>query len=99
MLVAERSYAADPGLTFVANKNVLLLSGLANAVRELAAHGFDGMQVHRSYWINWAHVRRLMVNSNGGFCELESGLRIPVSRRRAAAVQAAFDDYQSRNPF
>jgi DNA-binding LytR/AlgR family response regulator len=37
-----------------------------------------------------------MVNSNGGFCELESGLRIPVSRRRAAAVQAAFDDYQSQ---
>jgi hypothetical protein len=74
----------------------LLLYGLANAVRELAAHGFDGMQVHRSYWINWAHVRRLMVNSNGGFCELESGLRIPVSRRRAAAVQAAFDDYQSQ---
>jgi DNA-binding LytR/AlgR family response regulator len=68
----------------------LLLHGLANAIRELEVSGAGGMQVHRSYWVNWAHVRRVVADSGGGYCELAGGIRIPVSRRRAAAVRAAF---------
>lgn len=71
----------------------LLLHGLANAMRELEAGGAAGMQVHRSYWVNWAHVRRVVANSGGGYCELASGVRIPISRRRAAAARAAHHAY------
>ena len=68
----------------------LLLHGLAHAIRELEADGTAGMQVHRSYWVNWAHVERIVADSGGGACELHGGVRIPVSRRRAAAARAAF---------
>ncbi len=71
----------------------LLLHGLANAVRELESGGVTGMQVHRSYWVNWAHVQSIVIDSSGGMCELDGGVRIPISRRRRAAAKAAFDAY------
>ncbi|MFN9899173.1 MAG: LytTR family DNA-binding domain-containing protein, partial [bacterium] len=69
----------------------LVLHGLSNAVRELEAGGAAGMQVHRSYWVAWRHVERVVADSTGGYCELTGGLRIPVSRRRARSVREAFD--------
>jgi hypothetical protein len=71
----------------------LLLHGLANAVRELETGGAAGMQVHRSYWVNWAHVHSIIINGSGGFCELKGDVRIPISRRRKATARAAFDAY------
>lgn len=71
----------------------LVLHGLSNAVRELEAGGAAGMQVHRSYWVNWAHVQRVDIDSGGGYCELAGGVRIPVSRRRAAAARTAYHEY------
>ena len=69
----------------------LLLHGLANAILEIDANGTKGMLVHRSYWVSWSHVVRVVVDSGGGYAELDNGARIPVSRRRASAVRAAFD--------
>jgi hypothetical protein len=69
----------------------LLLRGLASAVRDLEQSGQAGIQVHRSYWVAWRHVERVVADSTGGYCELTGGLRIPVSRRRARSVREAFD--------
>jgi|688.fasta_scaffold346047_2 hypothetical protein len=76
----------------------LLLHGLANAIMEIDADGTKGMLVHRSYWVNWAHVARVAVDSTGGYAELVNGVRIPVSRRRAAAVRAAFHNLPINSP-
>lgn len=76
----------------------LLLHGLANAIAEIDADGTKGMLVHRSYWVSWAHVIRVVVDSSGGYAELANGTRIPVSRRRAAAVRAAFDNLPISGP-
>lgn len=70
----------------------LLLHGLANAIMEVDVDGTKGMLVHRSYWVSWAHVVRVVVDSTGGYAELTNGARIPVSRRRASAVRVAFDN-------
>jgi hypothetical protein len=66
----------------------LLLMRLRDAVAELA--GADGMQVHRSWWVAAAAVVRVEKDADGRIkLILRNGLRVPVSRSRAAAVRAA----------
>ncbi|MEM8997713.1 MAG: LytTR family DNA-binding domain-containing protein [Acidobacteriota bacterium] len=61
----------------------LVLYNLKDAVDELE-RVLDGLQIHRSHWVADAHVRRLTRRSGGWICELNTGLELPVSRRRAA---------------
>jgi hypothetical protein len=66
----------------------LLLMRLRDAVAELA--GADGMQVHRSWWVAAAAVVRMEKDADGRIkLILRNGLRVPVSRSRAAMVRAA----------
>jgi len=77
----------------LAGGELLLLQGMANAILELETEGVKGIQVHRSYWVNLAHVKRILADSRGGYCELSSDVRIPISRRRATIVRAAFHSF------
>jgi hypothetical protein len=62
---------------------------LASIATAEAALGDWGLRVHRSHWVALAHVARLARTARGMFLTLSDGSRVPVSRRRAAAVQAA----------
>jgi hypothetical protein len=64
-----------------------LLGGLAEAERAL---GSRGLRVHRSHWVAVDAVRRVARGAGGWHCELASGTRVPVSRRRVAEVRARF---------
>ncbi len=66
----------------------LLLMRLRDAVAELS--GVDGLRVHRSHWVAARAVAAVDRDRHGKLTlVLTNGLRIPVSRRHAAAVRAA----------
>jgi len=66
----------------------LLLMRLRDAVAEL--EGFDGLQVHRSYWVAAAAVTGVERKPDGKLTlVLSTGLKVPVSRSFAPAVRAA----------
>ncbi|HYH18218.1 MAG TPA: LytTR family DNA-binding domain-containing protein [Azospirillum sp.] len=66
----------------------LLLMRLRDAVAEL--DGFDGLQVHRSYWVAAAAVTGVERKPDGKLTlVLTTGLKVPVSRSFAPAVRAA----------
>ncbi|HEY0836318.1 MAG TPA: LytTR family DNA-binding domain-containing protein [Azospirillum sp.] len=66
----------------------LLLMRLRDAVAEL--DGFDGLQVHRSYWVAASAVAGVERKPDGKLTLLLStGLKVPVSRSYAPAVRAA----------
>lgn len=69
----------------------LLLQGLAPAVAELAGCGPAGMQVHRSFWVAWRHVERLDLRPGALAVVLRDGRRLPMGRRRARDVAAAWE--------
>jgi len=62
----------------------IVLGSIAAAEASLGA---QGLRVHRSFWVALRHVRRVGRSANGAYCILSDGSRIPVSRRRAAAVR------------
>ncbi len=67
--------------------SAMVLMRLKDAVHDLAP--LDGMQVHRSWWVNTAHVTRREKGQSGPELLLSSGARVPVGRIfRAAAKQA-----------
>ncbi|HYD64994.1 LytTR family DNA-binding domain-containing protein [Azospirillum sp.] len=71
-----------------ANGSDLLLMRLRDAVAEL--EGFDGLQVHRSYWVAAAAVTGVERKPDGKLTlVLSTGLKVPVSRSFAPAVRAA----------
>jgi hypothetical protein len=63
-----------------------LLGSLAQVEADL---GESGLRIHRSHWVAQRHVRRIWKSANGWQCEMRSGQRLPISRRRVAAAQAA----------
>lgn len=66
----------------------LLLMRLRDAVVEL--EGYDGLQVHRSYWVAAAAVAGVERKLDGKLTlVLSNGLKVPVSRSFAPAVRAA----------
>jgi hypothetical protein len=71
----------------------LLLHGLAPAVAELAQRGIDGMQIHRSVWVAWAHVERLDLRPSALAAVLRDGQRVPIGRRRAREVAQAWQQW------
>lgn len=64
-----------------------VLGNLKDVVSELDN---IGMQVHRSHWIAYSHVRRIVGTANSGACILSNELRIPISRRRWKEVREQF---------
>lgn len=65
----------------------MVLMRLGDAVRDL--EGLNGMQVHRSWWINLAHIARVEKGGNGPEIVLTTGARVPVGRSYRVAFRAA----------
>lgn len=69
----------------------MVLHGFGRAVEELAAAGIEGIQVHRSAWVAWAHVQRLSKRAGETRVHLADGQAVRVGRRRSRAVQEAWN--------
>ncbi len=50
----------------------------------------EGMQVHRSHWVNKHHVQKLINRDGTTFCSMDNGLELPVSRSKRKAVKETF---------
>lgn len=48
---------------------------------------FDGIQTHRSHWVNLRHVKSLHPVGSAFECELSNSERVPVSRRRYSLLR------------
>jgi DNA-binding LytR/AlgR family response regulator len=64
----------------------LILARLSDAVAQL--EGFDGLQVHRSWWVAADAVAGLVVQNGRLGLQLRNGLIAPVSRTYRGAVRA-----------
>jgi hypothetical protein len=66
--------------------------GRATVLGSLAAveahFGAAGLRIHRSHWVARRAIRRVARGAHGWRCELLDGQRLPISRRRVAAVRA-----------
>lgn len=68
----------------------LLLQGLTHAITELEESGFDGIQIHRSVWVAWKHVRSVDIRAGAVSIVVSTGASWKISRRRAKAFLAAW---------
>ena len=48
-----------------------------------------GFRIHRSHWVALGHCKGLRKRGGGWVCCLDTGLTLPVSRRRLAAAKKA----------
>ncbi|MBC6980752.1 LytTR family transcriptional regulator [Caulobacter sp. 17J80-11] len=71
---------------FTRRGDTLVLMRMADAVAELAA--VDGAQVHRSWWVARAAVVASERRGRSGVLRLDTGLEVPVARRRLAELKA-----------
>ena len=84
-LEIDRLRARDKYTSFNAEgRTYLLEEGLTSLAARLGEWGF--LRVHRSELVNLRFVRALHRTGRGVVLELASGERVPVSRRRVAAV-------------
>jgi two-component system LytT family response regulator len=90
---AEDYYAA----IHVGSKRYLLRESLSSLSRRLDRSEFS--RVHRTALVNLAHVREISVAHDGQpTILLNSGTRIPMSRRRRAEVYHAVQSFAGRTP-
>ncbi|MFN5174746.1 MAG: LytTR family DNA-binding domain-containing protein [Holosporaceae bacterium] len=68
----------------------LQLYNLQNAIDELKDL-YDGMQTHRSYWVNKAHVDKIIGKAPDRKILTKQGNLIPISRRQYTAVKSRFE--------
>lgn len=69
------------------NGRAMVLGNLRDVVQ---AFGDDGLLVHKSHWVCSRHVSRYTVAGQRAFCEMSSGAKVPVSRRKRKEVKAMF---------
>lgn len=67
--------------------SALVLMRLGDAVRDLEPLG--GLQVHRSWWVNPAHIARTETGKSGQELVMQNGPRVPVGRSFRNAAKAA----------
>lgn len=68
--------------------NALILMRMGDAVQDLAMP--EGMQVHRSWWVNLAHAERLEMTDKGRMAlVMVTGGVVPVPRARQAELRKA----------
>ncbi|MCF6292162.1 MAG: LytTR family transcriptional regulator [Robiginitomaculum sp.] len=65
----------------------LILMRLGDAMAEL--DGYDGMQVHRSWWVARQGVEKIEREQNRVFLILRDGTKVPVSRTFTPKIRAA----------
>ena len=71
-----------------------ILMRLTDAVAEL---GDQGVRVHRSYWVAYAHVEGWTKRNQRTLLRLTGGNTVPVSRTYLSAMQAAVARHRSRH--
>jgi hypothetical protein len=64
----------------------LVLYNLRDAITEMPTD--VGIQTHRSYWVAFAHVVRLVNRGGRSFCLMDDGTEVAVSRRESSRVRA-----------
>ncbi|MCA3693098.1 LytTR family DNA-binding domain-containing protein [Aquidulcibacter sp.] len=67
---------------YTAAGEALIFYPFGRAIEELKEAGYPGLQVHRSHWIAQVHILQKKRLSSRGFLQMDTGLKIPVSRRR-----------------
>jgi len=67
-------------------RSEMLLMRLSDAIAE--TDGIDGLQVHRSWWVANAGVRRSRRDGRNVILLLDNGMEVPVSRNNIAAIRA-----------
>lgn len=73
--------------------NDLVLSTFEDALR--AVSGIPGVQTHRSWWAAAADMKQMTRSGSSFELELESGLTVPVGRRRRSAIQLILDQTEN----
>lgn len=68
----------------------LLLQGLTHAIAELERSSIEGIQIHRSVWVAWKHVRDVDARLNSLSVKLSNETSLRLGRRRAKEVLAAW---------
>jgi len=66
----------------------MVLMRMSDACEELA--DFEGMQVHRSWWISSIHVRLMEKSGGKGILTLSDGQKVPVSRGFVKKAETVF---------
>ena len=66
----------------------LILYTLRDAVHELPPD--MGIQTHRSYWANLAHVKEFAADGRLAKITMSDGAKVPVSRSKMKAMKALF---------
>lgn len=73
----------------------LILMSMQDALTALS--GYPGVRTHRSWWIALDQVQPITVEDKGlSEIQLLSGLKVPISRRRAKIVQLALSDFTDK---
>lgn len=70
--------------------DALILYPFGQDVQELGSLG-QGVQIHRSHWVTYAHVRAVEPRGQGAVCVTSTELRLPVSRARKADLALKTD--------
>lgn len=65
----------------------LVLYRFGDALREL--ENFDGMQVHRSFWITKSAIQDISTSGSGYIITLQNDLKVPVSRSFKTQIDQA----------
>jgi len=75
--------------------SAIVLLPFSAAIADL---GDRGLQVHRSYWASFRHMRRLVRKEARTYLHLTGGTEIPVSRTYLAAVRTAVSGSETAGP-
>lgn len=73
---------------FTTTGHTVILMRFGDAVTEL---GGLGMRAHRSYWMAYGHLERLVRRGRRRFVRLTGGHEVPVSRTYLPAIKAALE--------
>ncbi len=69
--------------------DTLLLMRLSDAIAE--TEGVEGLQVHRSWWVACASITSIERRGRTALIKLDTGLSVPVARRRIAQLRRLID--------
>lgn len=72
---------------FTGRGEALILYRLSDAMNELKALGYDGLQVHRSYWVKRDAVVSHQFEGRKCSLKLDTGLSVPVSQTYREVVR------------
>ena len=81
---------------YTSEGDTLILHAFSRALDGVA--GIEGMQIHRSHWVAFAHIDSIRRDGQRIFCRLDSGLELPVSRPYRAQLRSRWKDHAAAQP-